>query len=114
MEYRKISKKTRLCYAMRIEATADSPPRSFLHPKTKRRRLWPDFTQTLAVNLVFGDFDDTRLVDIAGLRLEVGLKVSHTAVLWGVYVTPSHRGLGVARNLIENVVSAANALPGLL
>ena len=62
----------------------------------------------------FGAFHDGVLVGICGLAREARLKVRHKAMLWGMFVAPEARGLGVGGKLVEAVVAQARAMPDLL
>jgi ribosomal protein S18 acetylase RimI-like enzyme len=46
-------------------------------------------------------------------RRERGPKLCHKAWVLGVYVTPSARGAGVARALLETLMARAAATPGI-
>ena len=61
----------------------------------------------------FGAFRDGALVGIAGVSREAARKLSHKAVLWGVYVAPEQRRGGVARTLVMHALAHACALPGV-
>ena len=62
---------------------------------------------------VLGAWRDDELVGTVGLRRMAPEKQRHKAVLWGVYVAPKARGLGVARRLLAAAVADARELPGL-
>ena len=61
----------------------------------------------------FGAFRDGALVGIASVAREAPRKLSHKAVLWGVYVAPEQRRGGLARTLLMHALSHAYALPGV-
>lgn len=61
--------------------------------------------------LVFGAFDDSRLVGVAGLRFERFERTRHKALLFGVFVRPEWRGRGIARALVEAVLGQARSTP---
>jgi RimJ/RimL family protein N-acetyltransferase len=63
---------------------------------------------------VFGAFDGDALVGIAGLKREEELNYFHKSVLWGMYVAPSARGAGVARQLVQAALAFARGVPGLV
>jgi RimJ/RimL family protein N-acetyltransferase len=62
---------------------------------------------------IFGAFDGARMVGVAGLGRENLRKLSHKAFLWGVYVTPDMRGLGISRMLIAEALEFARSVPGV-
>jgi len=47
------------------------------------------------------------LVGIAGLRKGASLKTRHRGVVWGVYVEPGARGLGVGESLLSAILERA-------
>ena len=63
--------------------------------------------------IMFGTFEDGRLIAIAGLRREPIADVHDKASLWGVYVTPPARGRGVARQLVQAAIAHACGVPEL-
>jgi RimJ/RimL family protein N-acetyltransferase len=68
----------------------------------------------IAESPIFGAFKDGVLVGTCGLKREGQTKRRHTAMLWGVFVAPEARGLGVCRRLLEVAIAHARTLPGLL
>jgi len=54
------------------------------------------------------------LIALAGFRRERGVKESHKAAMWGMYVAPPYRGQGIARRLLIELISRAKSIPGLL
>lgn len=63
---------------------------------------------------VYGAFvDDGRLVGVVGLGRERMRKLAHKAVLWGMYVAPEARRLGVARALVSHLLTEATHWAGL-
>lgn len=50
-------------------------------------------------------------VAAAGIRRPDPAKLAHRAQLWGVYVTPTHRRLGLAARVIGAAIAAARAWP---
>jgi len=63
---------------------------------------------------VFGSFDGSRLVGIAGLGRENRRQLSHKAFLWGVYVEPDMRRRGVSKMLISEILRFAQRVPGII
>lgn len=62
---------------------------------------------------VFGAFDDGRLVGTVGLLRERHRKLSHKAIVWGVYVAPDSRKRGVGRRLLQAALDHAAAMSAL-
>ncbi|HMB91440.1 MAG TPA: GNAT family N-acetyltransferase [Rhodothermales bacterium] len=62
--------------------------------------------------LVYGAFVDARLVGVAGLRFERRERTRHKASLFGLCMLPSFRGQGIARALVEQVLTQARSTPG--
>lgn len=61
---------------------------------------------------VMGAFD-AALVGIIGCVRERHSKRRHAAVIWGVYVTPEHRGHGCGRQLLLDTIARAKRWPDL-
>jgi ribosomal protein S18 acetylase RimI-like enzyme len=64
-------------------------------------------------DFMLGAFAADVLAGIAGCHRERAAKQRHVAYVWGVYVTPEHRGTGVGRRLVEAVIERARTWPGL-
>jgi RimJ/RimL family protein N-acetyltransferase len=62
---------------------------------------------------VFGAFEGDALVGMVGLHREQHMNLAHKGHLFGVYVAPSVRGHGVARDLMAAALEFARGVPGL-
>ncbi|MEK8032260.1 GNAT family N-acetyltransferase [Ideonella sp. DXS29W] len=62
---------------------------------------------------VYGAWQGEALVAVAGLARERMAKLSHKAMLWGMYVAPEARRYGIAQALLQHVLAQAAAEPGL-
>jgi len=58
-------------------------------------------------DVVLGAFDGDTLVGIGGCRRDRLVKHRHTAIIWGMYVAPEHRGTGLGRQLLLAAVARA-------
>lgn len=65
-----------------------------------------------AASVIFGVFAP-GLVGAAGLYREKRPKTGHKARVWGMYVSPAHRGRGHGRRLLEAAVAYARTLQGV-
>ena len=64
-------------------------------------------------NFVLGAFVDGQLAGMAGFVRNQQLKVKHKGRVWGVYVTDSQRGRGIARALMDELLKRARTQAGL-
>jgi RimJ/RimL family protein N-acetyltransferase len=64
-------------------------------------------------NYTLGAFDGGELVGIVTLFREERIKRRHIAQIVGMFVAPSHRGMGVGRALVSQAIELARATPGL-
>ncbi|MBS1911375.1 MAG: GNAT family N-acetyltransferase [Bacteroidetes bacterium] len=54
-----------------------------------------------------------ELAGAVGLIRNHQIKSSHRAFIWGMYVSPGHRGGGIGPRLIEAALAHARSLPGV-
>lgn len=59
----------------------------------------------LQVSTIYGAYEGDAIVGMTGVILFREKKLKHKAALWGVYVRPSHRGQGIARQLMTHVLA---------
>lgn len=64
-------------------------------------------------NFVLGAFADGQLVGMVGFFRSPDEKTRHTGRVWGVYVKREHRGKGVGKALMEELVRRARPQPAL-
>jgi ribosomal protein S18 acetylase RimI-like enzyme len=64
-------------------------------------------------SFVVGAFEDGGLVGMAGFHRETGPKTRHKGRVWGVYVTASERGRGLAHSMMKALLERAAAIAGL-
>ena len=62
--------------------------------------------------MIFGAFED-RLIGTVGLIRDRHVKAAHKMHLWGMYVTPSARGRGVAAALLQGALDHCRATEGV-
>jgi RimJ/RimL family protein N-acetyltransferase len=106
-----------LLKAIRVEAAQESPASVYPTPLEEAERSIEEFKRKLvwdADNFVFGAFDHEQLAGIAGLKREAGLKIGHTALIWGVYVKSPFRGRGLAHQLVATVLEVARDIPEVI
>jgi ribosomal protein S18 acetylase RimI-like enzyme len=64
-------------------------------------------------NITAGAFEDGHLVGTATFVRESEIKSRHKGHLFGVYVSAAHRGKGVGRAVITQLLDTARADPGI-
>jgi ribosomal protein S18 acetylase RimI-like enzyme len=64
-------------------------------------------------NYVMGAFAEGKLIGTVGFARETRHKERHKARIWGVFVDHQHRGQGIARRLMTDVLKRATSLDGL-
>jgi RimJ/RimL family protein N-acetyltransferase len=93
--------------AIRLEALKASPEAfgSTFELEDKLDVAW--FAGRLEQTQVMGAFRDGELVGTAGFAIQQGQKNAHKGMLWGMYVRPGSRNLGVGRLLVNAVLDVA-------
>jgi ribosomal protein S18 acetylase RimI-like enzyme len=64
-------------------------------------------------SFVLGAFVDSQLVGMTGFFRSAEEKTRHKERIWGVYVKPGHRGEGVGKALMEEVLQRVRSQPEL-
>src|SRR5260370_30570295 len=67
------------------------------------------FFARLSGSVVFGAIRDAKILGVAGFAGRQEEKEAHKGLLWGMYVRPDARGVGVAGRLVEAVIAYARA-----
>ena len=102
--------------ALRALALVESPTAFGASPVEDFSRSLAETEAKLAVDAsraVFGLFDETALVAMAGIARDAMVKLAHKAGIWGVYVSPSHRGTGAGKKLLVEALRFASNLSGV-
>lgn len=103
-------------YALRLEALTLEPTafgssaQEFL---TRSKESIAEQIKPRLENFTLGAFVGDKLVGLTGFRRETNLKSRHKGMIWGVYVTSSARGQGIAKGLIKEAIEQARKLEGL-
>ncbi|XXM71055.1 N-acetyltransferase family protein [Lysinibacillus sphaericus] len=64
-------------------------------------------------NFTYGAYIDGALSGMLVLVPETAEKMKHKASIFGMYVTPHHRGKGIARTMIKKAILQAGNLEGI-
>jgi ribosomal protein S18 acetylase RimI-like enzyme len=101
---------------LRLQALEDEP-RAFGSSSEEHRATSLDAIRKRITagdgNFVLGAFVDGALAGTIGFARNANRKDSHKGRVWGVYVNPEQRGLGIARKLMNQLLHRAAMLPGL-
>ncbi len=100
---------------LRIYAMTESP-RAFGSSVTDEQnrsleQIQQMFSSTVSFGL--GVFDTDSLIGLARCECTNRVKTKHKADIYGVYIHPNYRGQGLARRLLEQLITQAKAVAGL-
>ncbi|MFK4825360.1 GNAT family N-acetyltransferase [Paenochrobactrum sp. BZR 588] len=96
--------------AVRIHALKNSPltfGSSYMQESGYSDEVFAHRIRHEGGNAVFGAFDGDTLLGAAGVFVHERWSEKHRGTLWGVYVMPQARGLGLGRLLVEHVIRYA-------
>lgn len=66
------------------------------------------------VGFLLGAFDDTQnLFGFIGFRRESSSRLDHIGCIWGLYVSPKGRGVGLGKALIQQTLRDIAQIPGI-
>jgi ribosomal protein S18 acetylase RimI-like enzyme len=54
-----------------------------------------------------------KVAGLVGVQFMQHTKVRHIAHIWGTFVAPEYRGLGIGRKLMDGIIDAAKNHPGI-
>jgi RimJ/RimL family protein N-acetyltransferase len=102
---------------LRLKAL-EQEPRAFGEAAEEHRATSVEvFSKRLAAasvdNYVLGAFIGGKLVGTVGFVRNTRVKQLHKGRIWGVFVGEEHRGHGIARLLMTEVLRRATSIPGL-
>ncbi|MBW3114575.1 GNAT family N-acetyltransferase [Bacillus sp. MCCB 382] len=104
-------------WSLRLEMLKQSPESfgSSYEEALKRKNPIERIAERLSYegSYTFGCFSGNQLVGTVTMVREEGLKMNHKASIYAMYVTPSHRGKGLARGLMEAAVNLAKKTNGI-
>ena len=93
---------------IRLEALANAPIAFGETLDDAEKQAIEDYRKTVSGPFPpFAAFDGALAIGAVGFYILGGPKMSHRGVLWGMYVSPTHRGQGIGRKLIGAVIDHA-------
>jgi ribosomal protein S18 acetylase RimI-like enzyme len=96
---------------LRLEALAREP---YAFGRALEDALpWPQLQAVPEGNFLVGAFAERQMVGQAGFARHAGRKMRHKGEIWGVYVTATARGQGVAKGMLLHILARVRAYAGL-
>ncbi|MBV8839823.1 MAG: GNAT family N-acetyltransferase [Alphaproteobacteria bacterium] len=93
---------------IRLEALANEPVAFGQSLADGEKQTIEDYRKTVSGPFPpFAAFEGAAPIGTAGFYVMDGAKRAHRGMLWGMYVSPSHRGRGIGRKLIGAVIEHA-------
>ncbi len=100
--------------ALRMEALVRDGDAFMMSPEEEAARSDEEVRPRLQASdsgFIVGAFDDAILLGMVGAARMARTKARQTIEVWGTYVRPAHRGLGVSKQMMHALISHARSLP---
>lgn len=89
---------------IRLSALKHSPEMFGSTYKVESKRPLSIFTELISNSVIFGAYEDNRIIGIIIFQQQVGLKDRHKAHLYSFFVEPNFRNQGIAQQLLQTVI----------
>lgn len=90
---------------LRVEGFTHQTREFRFSPQDERGLKKDDIINRIKHEFIIGVFDQAELIAIGGVTPYSGSKLNHRALLWGMYVKPDYRGLGLSNKIVESLLS---------
>jgi ribosomal protein S18 acetylase RimI-like enzyme len=98
---------------LRLQGLRESPAAFAASYEEEEKISVDEIARRLAAspdNWVLGAFADGELAGVVGFYREQGLRLRHKGKIWGMYVTPGHRGRRIGEDLMRECVAKIDAM----
>ncbi|WP_409159394.1 GNAT family N-acetyltransferase [Pectobacterium sp. B2J-2] len=94
---------------IRLESLKNTPENFGSSFDEKKNHSEEYFLEKIRNNIIIGCFDKNELLGIIGISKPHLIKMQHIISLWGMYVRPNARGLGLSKSLLNFVITKMKA-----
>ncbi len=104
-------------HPLRLSALRNSPTAFLATPEDYEKLTEEELASRIVHDhnrFVNGAFDgENTMVGMAAIIRQDHPKVRHKATIWGTYVVPEYRGMGIGKKLMQSILENQSLLPGL-
>ncbi len=98
---------------LRLEALKNEPQAmltAYEKAKDYSDEEWQSRLEKSSQNIYFAEKENS-LAGMTGIKFGEMPKSEHVVTIWGVYVKPEYRGLGVAKKMLQTIMAELDANP---
>ncbi len=106
IEFRKLTRQDMAAYKeLRLLGLKESPYAFGSSLEEEQEKSEDEFFRMASNIYIIGAFKENKLIGVAGIYKDTGVKRRHRATIWGVYTHPEFRGQSIGKRLIDEILS---------
>lgn len=95
---------------LRVEGFTHQTREFRFSPEDERGLKKDDVIKRIKHEFIIGVFDQEKLIGIGGVTPCSGSKLNHRALLWGMYVKPAYRGMGLSNKIVASLLAESEEM----